>query len=76
MTKSQVRHQFEFGFRFEQKLFRGYNLSPFSLWNLADQKANSHLSNGTNLNNPIAGEVVLGDDNRYYQVYGNEILVN
>jgi hypothetical protein len=36
-------HNIQFGLLNEQRTNRGYNLSPFGLWQLADQLANSHI---------------------------------
>lgn len=71
-NKGKVRHSVQVGGVYEQRVFRSYNLSPFSLWTLADQSANSHISNAADPNNPILDEngnnVVFFDPftQRYY----------
>lgn len=45
-------HDLQFGFEFEQKVDRSYDVSPRSLWTRARQSANSHLQ-GRDTKNPI-----------------------
>lgn len=44
---SPIRHSIQLGGTFEQRVNRSYNVSPFSLWNLASQTVNNHISNAT-----------------------------
>lgn len=71
-NKGKVRHSIQMGGVYEQRVFRSYNLSPFSLWTLADQSANSHISNAADPSRPVLDEngnaVVFFDpfSQRYY----------
>ena len=71
-NKGKIRHSVQIGGVYEQRVFRSYTLSPFSLWTLADQSANSHISNAADPNNPVLDEngnaVVFFDpfSQRYY----------
>jgi hypothetical protein len=71
-NRGKVRHSIQLGGVYEQRVFRSYNLSPFSLWTLADQSANNHISNAADPNNPVLdenGNTVLFFDpfsQRYY----------
>ncbi|WBM76076.1 TonB-dependent receptor [Saprospira grandis] len=49
----KVRHSIQAGGVYEQRVFRSYSMSPFSLWTLADQSANSHISNAADANSPV-----------------------
>ncbi|BDS15431.1 TonB-dependent receptor [Aureispira anguillae] len=42
-TGNPIRHSIQLGGTFEQRIDRSYNISPFSLWNLADQSVNFHM---------------------------------
>ncbi|CAA6810678.1 MAG: Outer membrane receptor for ferrienterochelin and colicins [uncultured Aureispira sp.] len=44
---SPIRHSIQLGGTFEQRINRAYSISPFSLWNLASQTTNNHISNAT-----------------------------
>lgn len=44
---SPIRHSIQLGGTFEQRITRSYNINPFSLWNLAAQSVNNHISNAT-----------------------------
>lgn len=70
-----LTHSLEMGLVFEQRVFRSYSLSPFSIWNLAEQQVNSHISNAADQTNPT-GELIAGPDGRLYPVYGAEIRVD
>ena len=52
-NKGKVRHSVQIGGVYEQRVFRSYSLSPFSLWTLADQSANNHISNAADPSKPI-----------------------
>jgi len=52
-NKGKVRHSIQLGGVYEQRVNRSYNLNPFSLWTLADQSANSHISNAADPSKPI-----------------------
>jgi hypothetical protein len=51
-TGNTLRHSIQLGGTFEQRIQRSYSLSPFSLWNLAYQTTNNHISNATDLTRP------------------------
>ncbi len=51
-TGDKLRHAIQLGGTFEQRIDRSYSLSPFSLWNLAYQTTNNHISNSTDLSRP------------------------
>lgn len=71
-NKGKVRHSIQLGGVYEQRIFRDYNLAPFALWTLADQSANTHISNAADASKPITdgdGNAVLFFDpfsQRYY----------
>jgi hypothetical protein len=71
-NKGKVRHSIQLGGVYEQRIFRNYNLAPFSLWTLADQSSNTHISNAADPSKPITdgdGNSVLFFDpftQRYY----------
>ncbi len=44
------RHSIQFGILYEQRFIRGYNIEPYTLWTLARQQANRHLSGVDTLN--------------------------
>ncbi|MDZ4845350.1 MAG: TonB-dependent receptor [Chitinophagales bacterium] len=53
------KHGIEFGFEFEQRVDRGYSVTPIGLWELMRQLANKHIDQ-LNLDNPkllIDGEI-------------------
>lgn len=66
--KDPIRHSIQLGGVYEQRIERSYSINPFSLWTLADQSANSHLSFATDLERPDGGEF-LAFDGRYYPTY-------
>lgn len=43
-ASSRNRHSLEFGFEFEQRIDRSYQLTPIELWDVMRQKANVHIS--------------------------------
>ncbi len=47
-------HAVSLGFEYEQRVIRGYGISPRSLWTIGRQRANSHLAN-LDLDNPQLG---------------------
>jgi hypothetical protein len=64
-----LRHSILMGGTFEQRVSRSYNFSPFSLWNLASQTVNNHISNAADPNRPT-GEVFFDPDSqREYNLY-------
>lgn len=66
---SPMRHQIQLGGTFEQRIERSYNIDPFSLWNLAYQSANSHISNATDRNSPTGENYYDPFSQRNYQLY-------
>jgi hypothetical protein len=64
-----VRHSILMGGTFEQRISRSYSLSPFSLWLLARQTVNNHISNSTDRERPT-GEVYYDPNTqRQYDLY-------
>ena len=47
-----MRHSIQLGGVFEQRIERNYSINPFSLWNLAYQTTNAHISNATDRTRP------------------------
>lgn len=47
-----IIHKIELGGIYEQRVERSYSINPFSLWNLAYQSANTHLSNAVDHDRP------------------------
>ncbi len=75
------RHNIEFGLMYEQRVERGYSISPFSLWLRADQFANVNI-NGIDTTDIIGTEIIgldtvdiyntlltddLNDDSKFYK---------
>lgn len=82
---SPMRHQIQLGGTFEQRIDRSYNIDPFSLWNLAYQATNSHISNATDLTRPTGEDYYDPFTQRNYQMYdalirtdaeGNEVAMS
>ncbi len=42
-ASSRNKHSIEFGFEFQQRINRTYNLNPIELWTIARQSANRHI---------------------------------
>jgi hypothetical protein len=64
-----IRHSILMGGTFEQRVQRSYNINPFSLWNVASQTVNSHISNAADPNRPT-GEVYFDPfTQRQYDLY-------
>lgn len=79
-----MRHKIELGGTFEQRVDRSYNINPFSLWNLAYQSANAHISNATDVNRPTGETYFDPITQRQYDTYealirtdaeGNEVAM-
>lgn len=68
-----IRHAIQLGGVYEQRIDRSYNISPFSLWQLADQKANSHISNAADRNAQPVGTFYDKNSQKYYDLYPNLI---
>lgn len=49
------RHNIQFGIFYEQRVNRGWNVSPFNLWTVARLQVNNHIT-GVNYDAPIDGE--------------------
>jgi outer membrane receptor protein involved in Fe transport len=77
------RHNIQFGLLYEQSINRGWGLSPFDLWNLAEIQANGHID-GLNkdvvvdtltVNGPFGSQVEniyqtklnIENDNKFYR---------
>ena len=79
-----IRHKIEMGGLFEQRIERSYSMDPFSLWNLAYQSTNAHISNATDVTK-ATGEVYYDPNTqRQYDLYealirtddeGNEVAM-
>ncbi|MEM7102552.1 MAG: carboxypeptidase regulatory-like domain-containing protein [Bacteroidota bacterium] len=67
-VENPSKHSIQFGFLYEQREDRAYNINPFSLWQLARQLANADLTLDTS--NPIYS---TNPDNGNTQVDFNEI---
>ncbi len=64
-----LRHKIEIGGLFEQRIERSYSMDPFSLWNLAYQTTNNHISNSTD-REKATGEVYYDPiTQRQYDLY-------
>ncbi|BDS09376.1 TonB-dependent receptor [Aureispira anguillae] len=79
-----MRHQINLGGTFEQQVTRSYNINPFSLWELAYQSANTHISNATDQSRPTGENYYDTETQRNYQLYdalirkdeeGNEVAM-
>ena len=74
-----MRHAIKMGGVYEQRISRSYSISPFSLWTLADQTVNDHLSFSTDRSKPVlnadGSPVTFYDEQtqRYYNKYENQI---
>ena len=74
-----ITHSIQIGGVYEQRVFRSYNVMPFALWTLADQSANTHISNSADAESPMVDEqgnpVQFFDPvtQRYY--YQNQSLI-
>lgn len=66
-TGSPIRHSIKIGGTFEQRVTRSYSISPFSLWNLASQTVNNHISNATDPNSPQKD--AQGNNVNYYDPF-------
>lgn len=64
-----VRHSIQMGGVYEQRIERSYNINPFSLWTLADQSANTHLSFATDTERPDGGMFFDEFTDREYATY-------
>lgn len=63
-ASSRNKHSIEFGFEFQQRINRNYQLSPIGLWTLARQSANRHIATfDTETNNPLL--LINGDTFQY-----------
>ncbi|MCP4443672.1 MAG: TonB-dependent receptor plug domain-containing protein [Aureispira sp.] len=68
-----IRHAIQLGGVYEQRIDRSYSISPFSLWQLADQKANSHISNAADRSAESVGTFYDEQTEQYYDLYPNLI---
>ena len=68
-TGSPIRHSIQLGGTFEQRIERSYSIDPFSLWNLASQTANNHISNATDLTRPTGETYYDADRQRQFDLY-------
>lgn len=59
------KHSLEFGFEFQQRVERFYQVAPIGLWTLSRQLANRHITN-LDTNNPI---MVIDGQEYTYQEY-------
>lgn len=71
-----MRHKIEVGGVFEQRIQRQYNINPFSLWKLAYQSVNSHLSNATDLKRPTGETYYDPKLQRVFKLYSPLIRTN
>ncbi len=65
------KHELKFGYDFEKLTYRGYGLSPMSLWTLMRNEANSHITE-LDLNNPIIYDI----DDQLYVDYNRLVSLN
>lgn len=56
------KHAIEFGFEYEQRMDRFYNLNPQALWNLMDTRIGRF---GSGINFDVANPILVIDGNRY-----------
>lgn len=66
---SPIRHSVQLGGTFEQRVDRSYNINPFSLWNLASQTVNNHISNATDPTRPTGDTYYDPQRQRQYALY-------
>jgi len=64
-----IRHSFQLGGTFEQRIERSYSINPFSLWNLAWQTTNNHISNATDPTRPTGETYYDPIGQRQYDLY-------
>lgn len=65
-----IRHSIQLGGTFEQRVNRTYNVfRPFSLWNLASQTVNNHISNATDPTRPTGETYYDPQRQRQYDLY-------
>jgi len=71
---SPIRHSVQLGGVFEQRINRSYNISPFSLWTLANQSVNLHMDEEATDPTRKTGEVFYDPfRQRQYDLY--DILI-
>jgi len=68
-SRSAIKHQIELGGVFEQRIERSYSMNPFSLWNLAYQSTNTHISNATDPSRPTGQTFFDPITQRQYDLY-------
>lgn len=68
-TGNPIRHSFQLGGTFEQRITRSYNISPFRLWTLAYQTVNNHISNATDPSRPTGEFFYDPQRQRQYALY-------
>jgi len=73
---SPIRHHIQLGGTFEQRIERSYTINPFSLWNLAWQSANNHISNATDLTRSTGETYYDPFSQRNYQLYESLIATD
>lgn len=66
---SPIRHSVQLGGTFEQRIERAYNINPFSLWRLASQTVNNHISNATDPTRPTGETFYDPARQRQYNLY-------
>jgi hypothetical protein len=71
--KNPIRHAITLGGVYEQRIERSYSIDPFSLWTLADQSANEHLSFAADRSRPTGETFFDPNTQRYYERFDNLI---
>lgn len=80
-----LRHSIQLGGTFEQRTARAYNINPFTLWNLASQTVNDHISNAADPSRPTGEFYFDPQRQRQYALYeslirsdeeGNEVQMS
>ena len=67
VNKQPLIHAIKVGAVYEQRVERFYSINPFSIWTLADQTVNDHLSTSTDPNRPT-GEFFYDEfSQRFYE---------
>lgn len=74
--RQNMRHNIQFGFLYDQRVERYYQVNPIDLWTLARTSANNHLQ-GIDPNNVIGQGVYTFEGQDYnYDIYGGNVNAN
>jgi outer membrane receptor protein involved in Fe transport len=72
------RHSIQFGFLYEQRTNRAYNVNPNGLWNAARASINSHI-NGIDGDNVLRVDTITGgpgSEDQYLETYAPAITIS